>query len=378
MAEWDKLGVMSLFRHRRRVAPIGILLIALLGACGGGSSSTTSSSSKAAATLKVRDEAAELRRQAHATFALARDGQSLVLGDTVRTNGTGFAQVNYVDGSLTRLDSNAQFTLTDLANARRAERVVGRLNGGRAWSEVKKISSSEGRYEIDTAVATAAVRGTQFDINCTAADGSCIYTVVAGVVGLTPRGGEETLLHAGDSATVRPGQRSVEAEGPQTRDELRQDAWIAKNLDIDASEEGRGTGSSAPPSASDIVYVGYYGHENNDPDLGAPAVQIDCVRHKGCTLRNPFTGDGDPATGTTGIQLEGGHYRAELKFDGPYECGGIAEETWDLVPEGTTVIDGVDVPARMTGTVRRVTHCPGANVDTEVHLFNYDSPPTHS
>ncbi|MEY2423267.1 MAG: FecR protein [Acidimicrobiaceae bacterium] len=219
-------------------------VVVTVAACGGGGGAKPADTG-AAATLQIRDQAAELRAKAAAAFAAANDGQGLSLGDTVKTNGTGFAQVNYHDGSLTRLDANAQFTLTDLSTAAQAQRVVGTLDGGRAWSNVQKVTSSEGRYEVDTSVATASVRGTRFNTDCTAADGSCTFTVVEGVVTVTPQGGSPIDLGPGDSLTVRR-DRTFTRNQPLSPDQLRQDAWIAKNLTIDTNEpRSRSSSSSA-------------------------------------------------------------------------------------------------------------------------------------
>ncbi|MEY2423265.1 MAG: hypothetical protein QOI95_3332 [Acidimicrobiaceae bacterium] len=218
------------------------VLSTLLAACGGGGGGKAASSSSSTARLQIRDQAAQLRVKAAADFAAANDGQALALGDTVKTNGTGFAQVDYGDGSLTRIDSDAQFTVTDLTTAGQAQRVVGSLDGGRAWSNVKKITSSDGRYEVDTNVATASVRGTHFDTDCRAASGSCTFTVVDGTVAVTPTGKTEIALNAGQAVIVhRDG--TVERLTDRTLDELRTDPWIAQNIDLDGGNESSGQSS---------------------------------------------------------------------------------------------------------------------------------------
>lgn len=220
---------------------VGVLVVSVVVAgCGGGGGSSPAGSGAAsaggsAATLKIRDQAAALRTQASSAFAPARDGQGLAVANTVRTNGTGFAQVDYRDGSLTRLDANAQLTLTDLSTAQQAQRVVAKLDGGRAWSRVKKITSSQGRYEIDTAVASASVRGTTFTVDCTPPDGSCIFTVIDGVVTVTPHGGTPVDVHAGESVTVHKDGKLTH-DPAQTPAQFAQVPWIAKNAAIDTSE----------------------------------------------------------------------------------------------------------------------------------------------
>ena len=236
-----------------------VLLTAVLAACGGGGGSTkAAAASSSDATLKIRDQAAELRANATAAFAAANDGQGLSIGQTVKTNGTGFAQVNYRDGSLTRLDANAQFTLTDLTTAGQAQLVVGTLDGGRAWSNVQKATSSDGRYEIDTSVATASVRGTKFNTDCTNPDKSCTFTVAEGTVTVTPKNGTAVDLTAGQSLTVHP-DTTTTTNPTQTPDQLTQDPWIAKNTTIDTNEPLNGSPSSSassPPASGTSAPAG--------------------------------------------------------------------------------------------------------------------------
>lgn len=221
----------------------GVVVALVVGACGGGGGGedagpAAATRGPAAATLQVRDEAAQRRPEATSTFARAADGEELSIGDTVRTNGTGFVQVDYRDGSLTRLDSNAELTLTALSATGDAQRIAGRLEGGRAWSNVRELTSSEGSYELETPVATAAVRGTLFDTDCTDEAGSCTFVVAEGIVVVTPRGGEPIELRGGDSVTVRP-DGSTSRNALQTLDRLRQDPWIARNLGLDDDETDR-------------------------------------------------------------------------------------------------------------------------------------------
>ncbi|MEY2423268.1 MAG: FecR protein [Acidimicrobiaceae bacterium] len=250
---------MTTIQPGRSVRTRWLVLLALsaLVACGGGGSKSAGAS--ADATLQIRDQAAQAKAKTAADFAAANDGQRLSLGDTVKTNGTGFAQVNYHDGSLTRLDANAQFTLTDLSTAAQAQRVVGTLDGGRAWSNVQKVTSSDGRYEIDTSVATASVRGTRFNTDCTAADHSCTFTVIEGTVTVTPKGGPPIDLQAGESITVHA-DGTVTAKTTLTPEQLLQDPWIGKNLVIDTKEPLVGASSSSGGSANtptvDLVFTG--------------------------------------------------------------------------------------------------------------------------
>lgn len=324
------------------------VLAALVTACGGGGGKAASTSASTA-TLKIRDQVAEAKAKAGSQFATATDGQALEVGDTVKTNGTGFAQVNYHDGSLTRLDANAQFTLSDLSTAAQAQRVVGSLDGGRAWSSVEKVTSSEGRYEVDTSVATASVRGTRFSVDCTAADGSCTFTVVDGTVAVTPKGGIEITLQAGESVTVKPDGGFARTPAT-TRDQLRQDAWIAKNLDIDAAEGAPGASSSSGSTAVPVhvIYTGALSDTSADFSVAPTTTAgFTCRPDTGCSFNGR---DGD-------VPLADGRFHTTIRsdFGAPVICGVPQFDTFtiDLVPVETTKVGGVDVPARMTGTIRQ-------------------------
>lgn len=331
-----------------------------LAACGGGGDKSPVA---ADTTLKIRDQAAELRTKAATAFATATDGERMLLGDTVKTNGTGFAQVNYHDGSLTRLDANAQFTLTDLSKAGQAQRVVGKLDGGRAWSRVKKITSSQGRYEIDTPVATASVRGTQFDTDCRAASGSCTFTVVDGVVTVTPKGGKPVDLHAGESLTVHRDE-TVSRNPTLTPGQLVQDAWIAQHIALDGGDETLGK-SSKGLHTDDLVGTFKVTRTITKGNGSLPTGQI--YRY---TITITCTGSpcSPQSKAWPGLELVGNQIRSTKTFSGSVPCGngtnGSYKETAAIVLHATafTERNGRQVPGRLEGTDTLTASdnpCPG-------------------
>ena len=214
-----------------------ILLAVLVVACGCGGGKKDDP-----ATLAIRDQAAEVKL-ASADWKKGIDGQDLVLGEAVKTNGTGFAQIDFPDGSLARLDSDAHFVLHELKNAGGAQQVTGALDGGRVWSRVEKVSGS-GHYEIDTAGANATVRGTQFDVDCRASDGSCTFSVADGTVEVRTTKGRKIVLHAGDSVTVAKDGTVVEGMPKSTLAALRDDPWVGQNLGLDRGDESKGKASA--------------------------------------------------------------------------------------------------------------------------------------
>jgi len=159
------------------------------------------------------------------------EGDPLAVGDKVSTNPQGFAEVNYFDGSITRVAQAAEFTVTALSDEEGDRRVESRLDAGTSWNRVKKLSQSGG-YELDTPVATATATGTAFVADCTQAPRSCEFAVVEGAIELRLPDGTVIEMSAPESLTVTadqspPAPRSV---APQ---ELVGDSWITANVELD-------------------------------------------------------------------------------------------------------------------------------------------------
>src|SRR5204862_4242366 len=66
---------------------------------------------KALANLKITADQVSIKRAGQSSFVAAKDGQALKQGDTLKTDATGRAEIDYTDGSLTRLAGSTVFTL---------------------------------------------------------------------------------------------------------------------------------------------------------------------------------------------------------------------------------------------------------------------------
>ena len=231
----------------------------LASACGGGSDDADAETATAAgnataakslAALVIIDRDTSVRPVGVTAFRGGTEGEGLGVGDTIQTSATGFAEVAYFDGSLTRVDRSGEFTLTTLDNTTGARRVEGSLVGGRAWNRVTKATGSPDQFEIDTPVATAAVRGTAFSIDCTATD-ACTFTIVEGTVEITPLGGTPITVTAPARLTI---QRNTTPPRPTVIDNatIAADPWITKNTtrDISVGKAPATTTSSTTTSTS--------------------------------------------------------------------------------------------------------------------------------
>src|SRR5204863_7985445 len=116
-------------------------------------------------------------------FAAAKDGMALKQGDTIKTDETGRAEIDYTDGSLTRLAGSTVFTISVLTDEKGGRQTQGTLSVGETWNRAAKVSET-GSFEVKAGGTTAAVQGTAFVAQCLPkADGTpqevtCTFTAV--------------------------------------------------------------------------------------------------------------------------------------------------------------------------------------------------------
>lgn len=222
----------------------GIVMLCSVTACGG--NDDTSSSASGATTLGVRSTTITVA-PASGTPAEGTDGQTLNSGETLTTNGTGFGIVNYPDGSLTRLDKNAVFTLDSIGTSATQPQVKATLKKGQAWNRVQKITGSDGQYEITTPYGTVAVRGTTFNIDCTQPPGGCTITAIDGIIDITPLDGPALTLDAPGQSTLTKAAASPAAPVPAT---FTSSPWATTNTGLDAAATAPAASSTAAAASA--------------------------------------------------------------------------------------------------------------------------------
>src|SRR5262249_13069259 len=156
-------------------------------------------------------------------------------GDTIRTDATGQAEIDYTEGSLTRLDVNTTFTIVSLTDDQGHRKVKGSLDSGRTWNRTTALTESES-FETSGGGATAAVVGTGYSFECTT-DGHCTLITVVDGVKYTSDDGEVRLLQPleqCDSTEVGPTNTDLCANPtPVPPDVLAANQWIMQNLFFD-------------------------------------------------------------------------------------------------------------------------------------------------
>lgn len=118
-------------------------------------------------------------------------GRTLHQGDTVRTRDSGRAEIEYFDGSVTRLDRGTAFTLSELASTPQSTAIVGEQASGSTFSRVVELTGSQSRFEVGTPSAVASVRGTTF-FTRVERDGSGLVGVLEGELTVTGEAGVST------------------------------------------------------------------------------------------------------------------------------------------------------------------------------------------
>lgn len=235
---------------RAKLIPLWALT-ALIGLAGVGVLITQPSTATSPAVLEVVEPSAEVRAEGQADFSAARSGDSVSQGAVIRTDRTGAAAIAYADGSLTRIGPATTYELVTLRTEDGRRQIIGKLDTGQTFHRVSKVTGSSSRFEVQTSDAVAAVRGTEFAVQCLVLD-ICEFGVTEGIVSVRADDGREVEVTAGHRVTV---------DGDGRLGELKPlsgtDPWIALNIadtqpggaapDADSSDEPTPTAASSGP-----------------------------------------------------------------------------------------------------------------------------------
>ena len=187
----------------------------------------------------IRIDASVDARIADATdYTGITDPTAVNAGDNVRTDTTGFAEIAYFDGSVTRLDIDTDFTVVELTDSPGDSVIRTQMGVGRTWHRVQALTGND-TYEVETTVATAVVRGTAFWIVCRS-ETSCTFAVVEGTIEVILPDGTVIVLTAPESLTIDAGD--VGDPQPLPFDSGFYDDWLLDNgrRDVDNGFAGPG------------------------------------------------------------------------------------------------------------------------------------------
>jgi ferric-dicitrate binding protein FerR (iron transport regulator) len=109
---------------------------------------------------------------------LGKGNVPLYEGDVLKTDGSSQALVELKDGIQVALNENTAFKLLSRWEKDKPTTRILRLKEGELWA---KTSGGPKRFEVETPVATASVKETEFNLKVQE-DGQSILTVIEGVV----------------------------------------------------------------------------------------------------------------------------------------------------------------------------------------------------
>ena len=225
-------------RSARLLAVVMVVCLGVVASLTGvASAGSSGSSTEVFATLKIEKPKVEVKKKGADTFKVAKDGQKLREGDTVRTDATGLAEIDYSDDAYTRLDVNTTFKITKLTEEQGARQIAGSLESGQTWNRIEDVSES-GSFEQSGAGATAAITGTVFMVSCVTTPNidptlepanECSFISVEHTITVTSENGEVRVLTehtecTSDDADLCDTPREL------TLDELAAIDWLQSNL----------------------------------------------------------------------------------------------------------------------------------------------------
>jgi len=99
---------------------------------------------------------------------LLKSGDEVVEGDVLKTDEDGLVNIIFSDGSMARMDSLTQIIINK-GSCSSKDGVVfkAKVVAGNLWSKIIKLTTPESVWEVNTANAVAAVRGTAFGVSFT-------------------------------------------------------------------------------------------------------------------------------------------------------------------------------------------------------------------
>ncbi|MDQ6859215.1 MAG: FecR family protein [Chloroflexota bacterium] len=158
-----------------------------------------------------------LVRHSGSSFAPIPDGEVVGGGDTVRTSAGSHGVLTFFDGTTVELEPDTEITIDTLQASASGDKIVQITQVlGRTWNVVTHLVSPSSRYEIRTTAATAAVRGTAFQV-AVSPDGTTTTQTTEGDVATTAQSAEVHVLR-GQISVVAPGSPP---EAPQPAPEPR-------------------------------------------------------------------------------------------------------------------------------------------------------------
>jgi len=165
----------------------------------------TPSSSAPPSTISSLSGEVLIQKQGSTNWVQAFAGTELEVGDYLKTSGNGSAILLFFEGSTIEVQSNTEILIKELSLAEGTGTTTIRLRQlvGSSIDRVQKLVDSESKYEVDTAAASAIVRGTIFKL----------FVTIDGNTTLNSDEGDVLFTASGVTVLVGTGMQSIACVG---------------------------------------------------------------------------------------------------------------------------------------------------------------------
>lgn len=172
----------------------------------------------AAAEIVSLQGTGDQRTASAADWQPARPAQPLATGDFVRTRQAAKMALLFADDTQLRLHQNTVLQVKGVATPAQPVTTL-LLSAGRAWTQTRRADGS--RLNLETPAATAAIRGTDWDLSVED-DGRTVLTVLSGTVEFSNAQGQVSV-GANEAAVAEVGKAPVKLVLSQPRDRIQ---WV--------------------------------------------------------------------------------------------------------------------------------------------------------
>jgi hypothetical protein len=146
----------------------------------------------------------KLKSESSKEWKDARINLSVKSGDQVKTEKSDWLEITLRDGSLIRVAEESEVTLA----APNGKIIAPSIQKGKIWANIKKLGQRNYDFEVTSATATAAIRGTIFRMD--ELDSNTVVSVYDGKVAVGPGEDLKSQYKAGGKTLERK-----EVSGPQ-------------------------------------------------------------------------------------------------------------------------------------------------------------------
>ncbi|MBA3653568.1 MAG: FecR domain-containing protein, partial [Actinobacteria bacterium] len=220
-------------------AALGFLVAVFVMVSRGGGDKRTPNLVARPISAKVLSPAVKYRTGAGTDLTDLGTGDKLRENAVIETDETGLGEFHYADGSLMRVGPTSNYTLKKSRTHGNARDIEGKLVSGKTWH---RVTPKDADYKVAVTGATGTVVGTSFAVVCPT-EFDCVYTVVRGHVRVEAESDQTAELRAGDQVAVKFGR--LDPVKHLTDDEIKNDPWIAQNLNLD--------GENTPPATDETT-----------------------------------------------------------------------------------------------------------------------------